>query len=139
MPYTAPATQLSSFGLDPRSKTFAQDTYAALTRAQWNEYVSTFVPIENQLIQYATNPQVATDAMQEASSDVNAAFDAQAGATDRRLRGFGVTLGADEQRAQQRATGLSRALADVGAQNMAGDITRQRQQSILGNPAPTGG
>lgn len=53
-----------------------------------------------------------------------------------------MSLNADEQQAQQRSFGLSKSLADVGAQNMAGAITRQRQQSILGNPAPqatTGG
>ena len=55
----------------------------------------------------------------------------------RRLGGLGVSLTADEQQAQQRSFGLSKSLADVGAQNMAGAITRQRQQQILGNPAPT--
>ncbi len=125
------------YGFNPGSSTYASDTYAALTREQWQNYVSTFVPIENQLIEYATDLNRPLQAMQEASDDVNSAYDAQAGATQRRLRSLGVDLTADEQAAQQRSFGLSKSLADVGAQNMAGAITRQRQASVLGNPAPS--
>ena len=127
------------YGYSPGSKTYASDTYAAMTRQQWANYVSTFVPIEHQLIKYATDPSVVSGAMSEASRDVNASFDAQEGAFNRRLRATGATLDADQQAVRQRNTGLSRALADVNAQNVAGYTTRQRQQSILGNPAPMGG
>jgi uncharacterized protein (DUF924 family) len=112
--------------------------FAALTREQWANYVGTFVPIENQMIQMATDPMAATNAMNEASQNVNQAFDAQAGATERRFRGLGLQLTPEQQAAQQRATGLSRSLADVQAQNVARDLTTQRQQSVLGNPAPQG-
>ncbi len=117
----------------------ADDIYPApdyATALQWSDYVNTFVPIENQLIKYATNPGVVSSAMSEASGNVNDAFDAQEANTQRRLKGLGVTLDADEQAAQTKATGLSRSLADVGAQNTARDLTVQRQQGILGNPAP---
>lgn len=120
----------------PPASTYASDTYAALTRDQWANYVSTFVPIENQLIAYATDPNKPLENMAEASRDVNAAYNAQEGATARRLSGLGVSLSPDEQAAQQRSFGLSKSLADVGAQNVAGAMTRARQQSILGNPAP---
>lgn len=140
-----PQFQLSSplkpafWGQARKSKTWAADTFAALTRDQWATYVSTFVPLENQLIDYATDAARPDQAMAEASTRVNAAFDAQAGATERRLRGLGVTLDADERAAQQKSYGLSRSLADVGAQNLARDLTVRRQQSVLGNPAPQGG
>lgn len=120
----------------PPPSTYASDTYAALTRDQWANYVSTFVPIENQLIAYATDANKPLENMAAASKSINAAYDAQAGATERRLRGLGVTLTDDEQAAQQRSFGLSKSLADVNAQNIAGALTRNRQQSILGNPAP---
>lgn len=126
------------FGLNPRGKNYAQNTFAALTRDQWAEYVSTFIPLENQLIEYATNPQVVTNAMGAASEDVTAAFDARAGALDRRLRGLGVELSPEERASQQRSFGLAKSLADVQAQNIAAQTTRQRQMSVLGNPAPTG-
>ncbi len=116
--------------------TSASDTFAAITRQQWSDYVNTFVPIENQLIKYATDPNTVSNAMSDASGDVNKAFDAQQGVTQRHLQGLGVNLSPDEQAAQTKATGLARSLADVGAQNTARDLTTQRQQSILGNPAP---
>lgn len=129
---------LLGLGSGARSKTYASDTFAALTRDQWATYVNTFVPLENQLIDYATNAARPDQAMADASARVGAAFDAQTEATDRRLRGLGVTLDADEQVAQKRSYGLARSLADVGAQNLARDLTVRRQQSVLGNPAPQG-
>ena len=112
------------------------DAYAKLTRDQWYTYVNTFVPIENKLIQYATDPTVVSGAMQNASEGVTASFDAAQAGAARRLQGLGVTLDADEQKASDRSYGLAKSLADVGAQNNARDLTRSRQQSLLGNPAP---
>jgi len=130
------------FGVDRGSKTYAGDTYAALTRQQWADYVRTFVPLENQLIDYAMDPGKVKEAMQQASTNVTQSFDAQQASTQRRLKGLGVTLSPDEQAAQQRSFGLSKALADVQAQNLTHDLIKRRQQSIIGNPAPaavTGG
>jgi hypothetical protein len=115
---------------------YAADTYARLTRERWADYVNTFVPIENQLIQYATSPDTVSNAMSTASQNVQGAFNAQQGAVSRRLQGLGLELNPDEQAAQARASSLARGLADVQAQNLAADTTRQRQQQILGNPAP---
>lgn len=116
----------------------AQDTFAALTREQWADYVNTYVPLENQLIQQATDPEAVSRAMAGASQNVTDSFAAQQGATDRRLRGLGLQLTPEQQAASTRATALSKSLTDVGAQNVARDLTVQRQQGILGNPAPQG-
>lgn len=116
--------------------TYASDTFAALTREQWQSYITNFVPYENKLIEYATDPAVVTNTMQEASSDVNSAFDNRAASNTRRLTGLGLTLDATEQAASTRSTGLARSLADVNAQNTSRDATVARQQSILGNPMP---
>lgn len=124
------------FGINRSSKTYAGDTYAALTRQQWADYVKTFVPIENQLIEAATDPTAVSRAMTEASQNVQEGFASSEAATGRRLRGLGITLSADEQRAATRATGLAKSLADVQAQGLARDLTTRRQQQILGNPAP---
>ena len=114
--------------------TYASDTYAALTRQQWADYVKNFIPIENSLIKYATDTALPGQEMARASQNVGMAFDAAQAGTQRKLAGMGVSLSGDEQAAQTRAYGLSRSLADVGAQNLAGSATRARQQSIIGNP-----
>ena len=127
---------VNMFGFDPNSKDYASNTFAALTRQQWADYVSNYIPYENKLIEYATDPGVVSDSMAEASSDVNTAFDRIGNVNNMRLKGLGLTLNADEQHASDRSLGLARAAADVQAQNSARDVTRARQQSIMGNPAP---
>ncbi len=133
-----PSGNANPYGLDPGSKDYANNTFSDVTRDQWSNYVNTFVPIENQLISYATDPTQPAQAMAAASTGINQAFDAQAGSTQRRLQGLGVTLSSDEQAASTKASGLQRSLADVQGQNTARDLTVQRQQSILGSPAPQG-
>jgi hypothetical protein len=120
-------------------KNRAAKTYEWMTRDMWSTYVSQFIPIENELIRYASDEgQVATN-QALAMENVNQAFSAQRGATQRRLRGMGMELDAEEQKAADRSFGLSRTLAEVGAANMAGEQTRARQRSIIGNPAPNPG
>ena len=123
-------------GTKAAPSTYASDTYAALTRQQWADYVANFVPIENTLIKYATDTALPGQAMAQASQNVGAAFDQAQGDTQRKLAGMGVTLSPDEQAAQAKSFGLSKSLADVGAQNLAGGAVRARQQGIIGNPAP---
>jgi hypothetical protein len=123
----------------PAGASTASDTYAALTREQWENYVTTFVPIENQLIQYATNDQQPLIEAQAAGQQVRDQF-GQAGANEqRRLQSLGITLSPQEAAASGRQTDNDRALAMVQGQNLAMDLTRQRQQGILGNPAPSTG
>lgn len=124
------------YGVAPGAKDFAGQNYAALTRDMWASWTTNFLPFENDLIEYASDPEVVTRAQQAASENVNFAFDAQQQSTQRRLKGLGLTLDADEQRASDRSYGLARSLADVTAQNVAGARTRERQQNVLGNPAP---
>lgn len=122
---------------DDTQDTTAQDTYAALTRRSWFDYMNTLgVPQENKLLAYANDPTVVSNAMSGASTDVNAAFDRQKSNTTGQLAGLGLSLTPEEQGAADRSTNLARSLADVGAQNRARDTTMARQQSILGNPAP---
>lgn len=128
-----PRTVLGSWANTPS----ASNIYAALTQEQWENYVSTFVPIENQLIAYATDPSQVQKATDAAGQMVDSAYGVQAGITARRLAGMGTALTPEQQQAQTRETGLSKALSGVQARNMARDLTINRQQGILGNPAPT--
>lgn len=128
--------EANPYGIDRGAKDFAGQSYAALTRDMWAQWTTNFLPFENDLIEYASDPEVVTRAQQTASENVNFAFDAQQQSTQRRLKGLGLTLDADEQKAADRSYGLARSLADVTAQNVAGARTRERQQNVLGNPAP---
>lgn len=115
---------------------YVNDTYAAMTRQAWQDYIANFVPFENRLIQYATDPNVVKEAVSEAREDATAAFDQAQLGTQQKLRGMGITLSADEQQAANRQTGLARALTEVQAANTARDATLDRQRSIMGMPMP---
>ena len=117
----------------------ASNEFAAVTQQQWSDYVNTFMPIENQLIQYATSPTTVSDAMSTASTGVQNAYAAQQGTQQRQNQELGVTLTPQQQAAQKRDSAISQSLADVSAQNNARDLATQNQQSILGNPVPSTG
>lgn len=116
--------------------TFAQDTFAALTREQWGDFMRDIAPYENKLIEFSNSTTAAKDSMERGITNVNGAFDRQAGATQDRLQSLGLTLNADEQKASARSTGLAKSLAEVHGANQAGMQTRSLQQSLLGNPTP---
>lgn len=122
--------------LSVAKKPSAAQTYAALTRQQWADYVATYVPIENKMIEFATDITQPAKAMAAASENVSDAFAMQEGDFQRRLQGLGTTLTADEQAAQTRAAGLSKSLADVQAQNIAGTQTRELQYGLMGAAPP---
>lgn len=123
-------------GLNPNSKNFAQDAFAAITRQQWDDYLTQYVPMENRLIEYAMDETAPQDASYLAGRDVGAAFDRQRESTERRLSGMGLQLTDEERAAMEKQSGLSESLATVGAMNNARDATVQRQQSVIGNPSP---
>ena len=128
---------LNLFDKKSPPSTFAQDTYAAVTKDQWYSYLNEIgVPQEMALQKFATDPSVVTNAMAEAGADVNKAFDRQQAANQRNLSSLGLTLSADEKASADRSSNLARSLADINAMNMARRSTRALQQSVLGNPAP---
>lgn len=109
----------------------ADATQQALTRQGFSTWVNTFLPYDDKLIEYATDPTQAATAMQSAQQDVASAFDRQAADTERRLRPLGG-LSPEEQASATRSLSLAMATASAGAQNRARDLTLQRQQSIIG-------
>lgn len=124
------------YGIPMGAKDYAGRTYEAMTRDQWQTYLTQFVPIENQLIDYVMSPQTVQDAVTMARRNVSRSFGLQQQATERLMRSLGVELNEQEQQAMERRTGLAQALADVNAANQAVMRTEQRQRSILGNPVP---
>lgn len=123
-------------GLNPRSKNFAQDAFAAITRQQWDDYLTNYVPMENRLIDYATDETKPQDAAYLAGRGVGQAFDQQRASTGRRMAGMGLSLNPEEQAAVDKQSRLSESLATVGAMNNARDATVERQRGVIGNPTP---
>lgn len=121
----------------PPAPASAQQTFADLTRQAWQDYMSRFMPLENLLIDYATDPEEVTKAVARARESVATQFGVQEGITERGLRGRQITLTPEERAAAERERNLTRSLADVHAANLAREQTVSRQRSILGQPMPS--
>lgn len=114
----------------------AQQLYSDMSRKQWMQYLNTFVPVENQLIQYATDPNTVAKAVDSARTSVSDQFGARQGMLDRKMRGLGTELDADQQNAANRELGIQKSLADVAAVNNTRSVVQNRQMGIMGGPAP---
>ena len=111
-----------------------QQTYANISGSQWQDYVSQFVPLENQMIKYATSQNTVPDAMKTAGGIADQASSQIAGEQQRRLAQYGVKLNPEEQMAADRTAALTKVGANVTAQNTAKDQTVANQMGILGLP-----
>lgn len=112
----------------------ASDTYAQMTRDMWAAWVSTFMPIENTLIDYSTNRALPGERAQQAMESVREAFDFSANRIGRGIAG--VPESPLEREARERDLVLSKSLAQVNAANVARQATVQRQRGIMGIPMP---
>lgn len=128
----------NALGVRLDAEKYAADTQAALTRDQWDTYLRTFVPVEDNLIKYATNMALPAENAERAIAGVNQAFEQQTGIAERRMKAYGIQATPEQTAAIDRNIKLNKGLAEVQAANTARDATISRQRSIMGG-APGGG
>lgn len=137
-PVYDPNAPRNSLGVRLDAEKYAADTQAALTRDQWDVYLRNFVPVEDNLIKYASNLALPSENAERAIAGVGQAFEQQTGIAERRMRAYGIQATPEQTAAIQRNTKLNQSLAEVQAGNTARDATIARQRSIMGG-APGGG
>lgn len=102
-----------------------------LSRAQWEDWKARFAPHISTLAGYATDPNAAQDAAEQAKASVGLAFDT-ADAVNRQSREkYGVALTPDQQAEQERVAAIGRSAATISAGNEARISALDRQQAIL--------
>ena len=70
-----PNVGANPYVIDPGAKDFAAQNYAALTRDLWAQWTTNFLPYENKLIEYSSDPGVVDEAQAgEAQRAIHAAF-----------------------------------------------------------------
>ena len=119
------------------AQTFSGDAnslYQQVTSSEWSDYMTNFVPIENQLISFASNANAPAQAMQTASGIQTQAMAQQPQIQANRLGQYQTQLDKSGTQAAGLNLTLSSALGQVDAQNQAKDATIQEQESILGAP-----
>jgi len=130
----------NAFGIDYSTRGYAGKSFAAATREQWNMYLTQFgVPQENLLINYTLDPASVGNAVNEARQNVQQSFDMQPGIMQRQMRGLGIEMNDDEQKAFKRTSALNQSLAEVNAGNQAANRAQDRQMGLLGAPVPNVG
>ena len=102
-----------------------------LSRAQWEDWKARFAPHITTLANYATDPNAAQDAAEQAKSSVGLAFDAARTVNRQNRERYGVTLTPEQQAEQDRMATIGRSAATISAGNEARISALDRQQSIL--------
>jgi hypothetical protein len=116
-PYTSPTQQLAN-----------------VTSQEWSTYMQHFVPYENQLIQYAMDPNKPLENMQLAQQQEQQAQTQATGIQTRQMQQTDTTLTPEQQAAVQRTRGISNAQSVVNVGNQAKDVTVANQMGIAGMP-----
>lgn len=140
--YTGPYQQRTynsygqmDFGQNPLN---GADTFAMMTRDMWSQWVSQFMPIENTLIDYASDVTLPGQSAAKAITGVQSAYAQANKSSDLSMKTSGIQLNEQERNAMTRDRNLSQSLAEVQAANTARTLTTDRQRSTLGVPVNTG-
>jgi uncharacterized membrane protein YhiD involved in acid resistance len=128
------AAQGVSYGTGGAFSGDANSLYQQVTQSEWQNYMQNFVPIENQLIKFASDTTQPAQAMATAQTNMNAAEAQQPQIQQNRLDQYGIKLDQAGKQAAGMDQNLNAALGSVDAQNHAKDTTIQQQESILGAP-----
>lgn len=115
---------------------------ARIARQQFDRYMDTFVPIENEYVDFAMGGAGLEEAVGEARESVDTAFDSQRGQVQRGLSRYGATRSPSERASARRQNLLREAAASDQATNTARRAVEDRRLSMLAgglntsNPRP---
>lgn len=116
---------------DPNSKTAAQDMRVALLRADWDDWVTRFLPIEQEIVASLGNPEVMNAEINRARSNVNRAFDRQNTQRAEFNRRYGIEQTPQVAQHNQRTSNIMRAAALSDSANDARRQVEDREMNIL--------
>jgi hypothetical protein len=103
-----------------------------ISSREWQTYLQHFVPYENQLIQYAMDPNLPAQNMKSAIQTQQTNNAQAAGIESRRLAQFDTKLTPEQRKAADLTRGIAGATSVVQAANQAKDQTVATQMGILG-------
>ncbi len=107
---------------------YAADTYAKITREQYQDWKTRFYPKQQELMGLATNGQLLRDQLGRVDQNNQHSLAAAKQATDNRMARMGV---ATSQNANDNSQGLRMALMTAGTENGLREQEQTRQMGIL--------
>lgn len=121
-------------GLKPKgSSDYASQLRAKIAREQWADYKTRFQPLEDKLLNFASNKENNINkARADAAGRVETMYGGAQGQTERRLQSYGLQITPEVQGRISKRLGLDKSLANVQAQNMAARDTENQMSGIVG-------
>lgn len=115
---------------------------AQVHRAEWDDYLSRFAPIENMLFDKFNDVEGRAQAVDKAGQTMGLAFDQSKDQTNRTISRYGLNMSPEQQANRDRSMEVQRAAGVAGAKNgmriakedqrmgiMAGGLSSVKQQS----------
>ena len=119
-------------GRDPSSNTYASDTWADITRAQWEDYLNRFVPREDALMNMTTyeNPGVVDSTMAIGKQAAAIGYDATQRMNQQAAGRYGAALTQGYQQNQDRRDNVGKSAAIVNEANRIRQELQDRNRQI---------
>lgn len=120
----------------------ASDMAAQITRATYEDWKKTYLPVSRQLMNESTylNPNLEKESVAQAVSNVNRTYDASTTQRDRTAYGYGTALTGEQQAVGSRVNDIERSSAVVDAASKIRQKLADRNKEIaLGSVANLGG
>ena len=112
-------------------KQSGSDNIAKVHRAEWEDYLSRFAPIENKLFERFNDEGERTQAVEKAGLTMGSAFDRSKEQTDRSMSRYGVNVSEPKQEQRDRSFELKKAAGVVGAKNGMRTAKEDQRMSIM--------
>jgi len=109
---------------------------AKVHRAEWEDYLARFAPIENMLFEKFNDAEGRAEAVESAGLTAGGAFDQSREQTDRTMKRYGLNLSNRQQKQRDQQQGLNKALAVAGAKNTMRDAKEDQRMSIMTGGLP---
>lgn len=129
--YTTTQSNTDQYGLPRLSATdSASDNFAALTRAQYNDWLNNTYPKYQELLGLAQSESFVDDAVAETKEGLDAGFKVANEQQERDLRRYGLTETARQREHRLTSTGLQQTAARTSAANSS-RLEAQDMQNIM--------
>lgn len=118
-------------GINPKSKSYASQVQAALTRKQFDDFLMYSYPALQQQAGMVNNPAYMNQQREQARSDVSLSLADAPDRRERSLKSYGVSLSPEEAAVAAKGDKLAAVTGDVNAFNRSTQQVKDREWQIL--------
>ncbi|MBY6093863.1 hypothetical protein [Ferrimonas balearica] len=128
--YGGSASSTGGWG-NPNSSTYAQDTYARITREMWADYQHRFYPYQQQYLSLAEGNQLLDEQLGRIGTNVQNAYGTAAQSREMMNQRYGINPGGMQQQSYQQNNAMAQALTTAQAKNATRENAEDRYFSAM--------